>query len=707
MSEETLLSLNVPSSCPFTIYEIESSWLTNSTTYLIREHDKYGEFPHIYAKICGVPLASATASSPNPKHSKGCRGDGKAIQNELEGCKVIVLSDTGCGTEVPSSNSHQFPPAQDSGEQKRSDVRAEPEVWNIRTFLEYTINPGGRMPYLVMATHCHYDHIMGIGKLPPTSATATEREDRKDQVRRNVLFDGCARPPTTVLSSSYGKSFVTPYSNLQNHSLCDKLNLQAPRYDVGIWAEDMSRVVLGHPTLSSSSPTAATSSPSPPASIVTPLTILHTPGHTPDSLSWYDSDFRLLCVGDSFYVKETAATRNAKWGPEPPMPVIFDLESDLAQWWKSLMKVLDFVRERNAEGEKDEGWGDERLRVETKEDADAADGAGDDDDDGFVYIDAEDVLSAPSKKEAGLETRRTIPQSRPEDEMQAASNAKTTPEKTVTGRQTKSPPPTQQTGFDMPSPSQRGVIALPILSTPRGRLPDSAEQADDVWMMVVDPVVSRPRPQVPHRNGPDQWSARCRLEPVIAPPPRVAPPRSLPKAMMTKDTNPPARRRLSSQAGAGRRPRVRLCAAHTTLSVDAEWAILCMRRFMTRVLEGDVPCRRAEDGPRGEERWIWDDALVSSRSDAASSSREETAHTTAETRRDAVRVVFQDVERADPDINHGQGHGHEHERNAASPPLLTKYRRNSNSNYSYSVLAPLSVIEEARRSILRGPAGVV
>ncbi|OAP56154.1 hypothetical protein AYL99_09333 [Fonsecaea erecta] len=742
MSQEAPAGFHVPAACPYTIEVIQTSGCTNSKTYLIREFDRYGEFPHIYAKICGSPSSSATLSSHSPGlgHSNVCWAPGS------EGDRVIILSDTGCGTETPRHHS-SAPPAQ------KSHGRAEPEVWNIRTFLEYTINPGGRIPYLIMTTHCHYDHIMGIGKLPPTSTAPRPRD--------LLTTESAARPPTTVLSSSYGKSFITPYANLQDHSLCDKLGLQAPRYDVGIWAQDMSRVVFTPPT-TISSPSPCNTDPSlwptlPTSIITTSLTILHTPGHTPDSLSWYDADLRLLCVGDSFYVKETSATHDAKWGPEPPMPVIFDLESDLGQWWRSLKKVLDFVRARNAEFEKGEGPEDERLSGvnakgsdEAHAEAEAAAAEDDNDDEGFVYIDADEVARATWKNDVeGVSQERaesTLP-SRPETE------------RTVTAKQETARAPAQpQTGFDIPSPSKRGVIALPICPTPNGR-PLGGDQGaadDDVWMVVVDPV-ARPRP---HRNPDHHPPARLRLDPIITSHRFHShlPTSSLKKKK--KDGNPflPAPRISSARppsscspsipqpcSRASTRPRVRLCAAHTTVSVDAERAILTMQRFMLRVLENGVPRRRASDGPRGEERWLWDDALSSSPPPSSrSSGRGSTA--VRMMRHDAGVHMVRDLERAerrsgyssshehDHDHDHGYGYGygygHRGERrpanltnNGSAPPASsaapapsTDTFRNGNvdmdrdrdrASFSYSVLAPLSVIEEGRRSILGRPAGVV
>jgi hypothetical protein len=67
------------------------------------------------------------------------------------------------------------------------------------------------------------------------------------------------------------------------------------------------------------------------------ITILHTPGHTPDELAWYDRDEMFLYVGDSFYER----------GREG-MDIIFPAEGNLVEWWVSMMKLKEFVRSRNS-----------------------------------------------------------------------------------------------------------------------------------------------------------------------------------------------------------------------------------------------------------------------------------------------------------------------------------------------------------------------
>jgi hypothetical protein len=86
-----------------------------------------------------------------------------------------------------------------------------------------------------------------------------------------------------------------------------------------------------------------------------PVKVLHTPGHTPDSLSWYDVDERVLYVGDSFYSQQSEDTSAAPWGPERPAPIIFPKEGNLFDWWASVDKLLAFVGGKNGGGEQGMG----------------------------------------------------------------------------------------------------------------------------------------------------------------------------------------------------------------------------------------------------------------------------------------------------------------------------------------------------------------
>lgn len=86
----------------------------NPSTFRIVEADKYGEFPFIYAKVYD---------------------------------SVIVLIDTGCGGA-----------ARDPGV-KLTSLRDFIETYPVQENDRKPINPGGRKSYIVICTHCHYDHI--------------------------------------------------------------------------------------------------------------------------------------------------------------------------------------------------------------------------------------------------------------------------------------------------------------------------------------------------------------------------------------------------------------------------------------------------------------------------------------------------------------------------------------------------------------------
>ncbi|KGO47618.1 hypothetical protein PEXP_015050 [Penicillium expansum] len=80
-------------------------------------------------------------------------------------------------------------------------------------------------------------------------------------------------------------------------------------------------------------------SPSTSINVPTGITILHTPGHTPDSLTWYDKDSRLLYVGDSFYETKSEDTKECQLEGEMRAPILFEERSHLepggGAWTKS------------------------------------------------------------------------------------------------------------------------------------------------------------------------------------------------------------------------------------------------------------------------------------------------------------------------------------------------------------------------------------
>jgi len=234
----------------------------NPTTFLIVEADDYGELPFIYAKIYTSP-------------------------------PLLVLSDVGCGTtSCPATVEH-------------TSLRQFLESYPISSNDNQPLN-SHKAPYLIICTHCHYDHIGGIEQFTDDSSTS-------------------------ILASVHGKSFVE--DDLATHSLCRFLDITTPRYTVTHWAHDLE--ALHRP-----------SHPKVPLGLL----VLSTPGHTPDELAWYDVQERWLFVGDTFYERVNE-------GLKAEIPIIFPTEGKWAELMASLDKLLEFVRAKNTES------GKERVKI--------------------------------------------------------------------------------------------------------------------------------------------------------------------------------------------------------------------------------------------------------------------------------------------------------------------------------------------------------
>ncbi|KAJ7104208.1 Metallo-hydrolase/oxidoreductase [Mycena belliarum] len=216
-----------------------------ASTFLISEYqDIYGERPQIFVKL--VPSA-----------------------------RTILIVDTGCG-----------------------GVTADPtvEITSLRQYIEEVkldcnggapLNEAKNMEYVVVATHCHYDHILGM-----------EQFHSKSQ----------------ILVSSYSPSFISA-SNLPTNSLCASLGIETPSYSPVLVPHHHAIYSDEHISLG--------------------VSILHTPGHTPDELALFDYAEKMLYVGDSLYEKE---------------PIIFPKEGSIVEWLTSIEYLILFVAKENETG---------------------------------------------------------------------------------------------------------------------------------------------------------------------------------------------------------------------------------------------------------------------------------------------------------------------------------------------------------------------
>ncbi|PAV16725.1 Metallo-hydrolase oxidoreductase [Pyrrhoderma noxium] len=222
--------------------------LTSTVFQLTEYSDIYSEYPFIYLKL--LP-------------------------------EVIVLIDSGCGGKS-----------------------TDPEVnlTSLREFIETVpiedndgkpFNGDGpeKREYIVICTHCHYDHILGLEQFTEDSP---------------------------IYASSHSPSFLSP-KNLPHNSLCQRLGIQTPTYTPTLI--DHLSPILFHPPnqhqADQNQPKASSKSPS----INTSIQILHTPGHTPDSLAIWDKSEQMLYVGDTLYAHS---------------PIIFPPEGNLTHWFRSI-----------------------------------------------------------------------------------------------------------------------------------------------------------------------------------------------------------------------------------------------------------------------------------------------------------------------------------------------------------------------------------
>ncbi|ORY16777.1 beta-lactamase-like protein [Clohesyomyces aquaticus] len=215
----------------------------NGSTFVIVEDDKWHETPFIYAKVYD---------------------------------SVIVLVDTGCG-----------------GASKDPDVQLK----SLRQFIETypipanenkPINSAGALDYVVICTHCHFDHIGGV-----------------EQFSESAIW-----------ASACDRDFTEDENLLPSNSLCRFMGMETPRYKVTTWAADGERVKYG------------------PDGLDLNLTVYQTPGHAPDQLAIWDSGERVLFVGDTAY----------EW-----VPIVFPLEGSIPLYKETLLNLIKLVHDLNVD----------------------------------------------------------------------------------------------------------------------------------------------------------------------------------------------------------------------------------------------------------------------------------------------------------------------------------------------------------------------
>ncbi|PQE21770.1 Metallo-beta-lactamase domain-containing 2 protein [Rutstroemia sp. NJR-2017a WRK4] len=239
----------------------------NPSTFVVSEDDDFGEQPYIYIKIYA---------------------------------KFIVVTDSGCNK--PRNKDVQI-----------SSLRQYIEEYPIASNSNASLNPGGEKAYIIICSHCHYDHILGLPQFLSSNPT--------------------------IIASELGKYFIL--QDLPEHSLCKYLDIPTPRYDVSRWAGQFEYFSMSNTHFR--------------------IQFLQIPGHTPDSLAWYDIDEHYLYIGDTLYTRQRSPPIPElpdDAGQVPGIPstqaaIIFPEEGgNWIQYMASLNLLRYFVKHRNAELER-------------------------------------------------------------------------------------------------------------------------------------------------------------------------------------------------------------------------------------------------------------------------------------------------------------------------------------------------------------------
>lgn len=138
---------------------------------------------------------------------------------------------------------------------------------------------------------------------------------------------------TSILASAAGRDFIE--TNLADHGLYTPIKEPLQPWKVTHWAQAFEK--LSWPLRRSSVSSSVFSGSAAAGEIDLGITVLLTPGHTPDELAWYDREERFLYVGDSFYERGGDG-----------MDIIFPAEGNLVEWYFSLKKLRGFVASENS-----------------------------------------------------------------------------------------------------------------------------------------------------------------------------------------------------------------------------------------------------------------------------------------------------------------------------------------------------------------------
>lgn len=234
----------------------------NQTTFLVVHDDKFGEHPFVYVKIYDNP-------------------------------RLVVVFDTGCGPNA-AADSHC----------KVRDLKRFIEEYPVADNAHKPLNPvledgTSQRDYMIICTHCHYDHIGGIESFACLKATS-------------------------VVASGNNKEFLN-LENLPSSSLCKYMGIKTPQYAITHFTQDEEWLTFRGRDLR--------------------LQALHTPGHTPDSLAIYDEAENCMFIGDSFYRRRCTLPGGVSF----TQAIVFPPQGSWIDFMDSMHKLLGFVEEQRTQ----------------------------------------------------------------------------------------------------------------------------------------------------------------------------------------------------------------------------------------------------------------------------------------------------------------------------------------------------------------------
>lgn len=208
---------------------------------------------------------------------------------------LTVLLDTGCG----SHNGKGSGPAEELKDFIEANILAQADAKHYE--------------YFIICSHCHFDHIGGIEAFTKVSGT-------------------------TIVASGFDPNFNSK-ENRPANSLCEAFGNPTPNYDIDILAGNGDWLSYKDSDLG--------------------LQVLHTPGHTPDSLTIYDDAEHWLFVGDTCYYR----VADMPWGERQDVPIILPLQGNWKHFVSTLDTLISFTRGKESKLGSQDGPSAKRVRL--------------------------------------------------------------------------------------------------------------------------------------------------------------------------------------------------------------------------------------------------------------------------------------------------------------------------------------------------------